>query len=258
MYGDDSSSSGAVYKDTVQIGGCSVQDQAVETATIVSSSFSADNSSSGLVGLGFSSINTVKPVTQKTWLENVIPSLLSPLFTANLKHGRVGNYNFGYIDSHEYNGSITYVPVDNSRGYWGYTTSGYAIGSGPMQIVDVAGISDTGTSLMLLDDSIVEAYYAQVEAAQYSSAYAGYVFPCTTVLPDFSFLVGNFTGVVPGSYINYAQESVTPASTGGLCYGGIQSSVEPGLSIWGDVLLKAHFVVYDYGNMQLGFASKAL
>ncbi len=57
QYADGSGASGNVGTDTVKIGGTTVTGQAVELAQKVSSTFVSDTSD-GLVGLSFSSINT--------------------------------------------------------------------------------------------------------------------------------------------------------------------------------------------------------
>lgn len=250
-YGDGSSSNGDVYEDVVSVGGVFYPNQAVESAQQVSSEFSSDSSTSGLLGLAFSSINTVSPIQQNTFFDNMKGSLASPLFTADLKKGTPGTYDFGFIDSSKYTGSIAYTSVNTANGFWEFKGSGYAVGSGAFKKLSIDAIADTGTTLLLVPDSVVSAYYAKVSGARYDSNQGGYIFPCSANLPSFTFGVGSYRGVIPGSYINYA-----PA-TGSLCFGGIQSNDGIGFSIYGDILLKAQFVVFDAGNTRLGFANKS-
>jgi hypothetical protein len=94
-----------VYNDVVSIGGVKYSGQAVESAKEVSASFTRDSLSSGLVGLAFSSINTVKPRQRKTWFDNVKSSLASPLFTVDFKYHAAGSYDFGFIDSKKHTGN---------------------------------------------------------------------------------------------------------------------------------------------------------
>lgn len=86
-YGDGSGSGGDVYNDTVTIGGLTASSQAVQCATYVSSEFTADGSLDGLLGLGFGSINTVLPLPQNTFFQNVKHVLDKPVFTADLRAG---------------------------------------------------------------------------------------------------------------------------------------------------------------------------
>ena len=229
--------------------------QAVELAETISSEFAQDQSD-GLLGLAFSSINTVTPDQQKTFFANAESGLDSPLFTANLKKGAPGSYNFGYLDNSEYTGDITYTAVDNSQGFWGFTCSGYTIGSGSAVSENIASIADTGTSLLLLPDDVVAAYYGQVDGAENNQQQGGYTFDCSATLPDISLAIAGYNAVVPGSYINYA-----PISDGSsTCFGGLQSSAGVGVNIFGDVFLKSQFVVFSdaSGGPQLGFAAKNL
>lgn len=94
-YGDGSTAEGVVYADTVVVGAVTATSQAVEAATSVSSAFMADVASDGLVGLAFSSINTVQPTQQTTFFDTVKSSLKAPVFTALLKKGAAGSYDFG-------------------------------------------------------------------------------------------------------------------------------------------------------------------
>lgn len=109
---------------------------------------------------------------------------------------------------------------------------------------------DTGTTLLYLPVDVVTAYYTQIVGAFFDAEYAAWLFPCTSVVPDFTFGIGAYRGVVPGKYIIYE-----PLGDD-LCYGGIQITPEPGLSIFGDILLKAQFVVFDHAIPRVGFANK--
>lgn len=250
-YGDGSSASGDVYTDVVSIGGVKVTGQAVETASKISSEFVSD-AADGLVGLAFSSINTVSPTSQNTWFDNAKSSLNSGLFAANLKYEAAGAYDFGALKSASYKGSIAYTSVDSSQGFWSFTASGFSVGGDSSSSTSLTGIADTGTTLLLLDDSVVSAYYNAISGASYDSSQGGYTFDCSITPPDFAFTVGSNTITIPGQYMNYA-----PAS-GSNCFGGIQSDSGIGFAIFGDIALKAAYVVFDESNLRLGWASKSL
>lgn len=393
-YGDGSSSSGDVYKDTVTIGNLTVSDQAVEVATTVSAEFTEDDSMAGLVGLAMSSLNTVTPTAQKTWFDNIKASLSSSLFTANLNHEADGTYGFGFIDESAYTGTMYYadlITTGSYGGYWTFAASGYAVGDGssttsssgssstgtssgagssstgsassgtgstgtgssgtgssgtgtssssgsstsggfggsgsgyggygsgygssssdgsdsnafgasgsdssssdsssdslgdllsglesefgssgfgfkekkavtgtktttPKRTVTltdtaITGIADTGTTLAMLPDAVVSAYYAQVSGAEESQTEGGWVFPCTATLPSFTFGVGEGQITIPADYMNY----MAVDQSGDSCYGGIQSDSDIGMAIFGDVALKAAYVVFDAAGSRVGWAAK--
>ncbi|KIX97696.1 uncharacterized protein Z520_06474 [Fonsecaea multimorphosa CBS 102226] len=255
-YGDGSSASGNVYTDTVDVGGTTVTGQAVELAEQISSQFEQDTDSDGLLGLAFSSINTVTPQQQTTFFQTAINEgvLEQNVFTADLKKGAPGSYDFGFIDSSKYTGDITYTPVDNSNGFWEITGTGYQVGNGKFQSASIDAIADTGTTLLLMDDDIVSAYYDQVDGAEYDNSQGGYTFDCSADLPDFAVGIGSYHAVIPGSFMNYS-----PVSDGSsTCFGGLQSNEGIGQSIYGDIFLKAVFAVFDNDNLQFGVAAKDL
>jgi hypothetical protein len=204
-YGDGSGAAGNVGTDTVNIGGATVTSQAIELATAVSASFVADTQSNGLVGLAFSKLNTVKPTKQKTFFDNLLPSLAEPVFTADLRAAAVGAYEFGKIDATKFTGALQYAPINTTQGFWQFSSQKFQVGTG--KVMTVAGgqaIADTGTTLMLVSPAIVNAYYSQVTGAVNSAQVGGVVYPCTSVLPDLSVDVGGgYMAVVAGKFINF-------------------------------------------------------
>ncbi|KAI9844603.1 MAG: hypothetical protein M1837_005455 [Sclerophora amabilis] len=251
QYGDQSAVTGTVGTDTVDIGGSTVEGQAIELATRLSDSLATDVNNDGLVGLAFSSINTVQPQPQKTFFANVMNDLDLPVFTAALKHATPGSYDFGLIDRSKYSGNISYVSVDSSQGFWQFTPDDIKIGG-----QSVGGgaplIADTGTSLLLLDDSIVDAYYSQVQGASVDPAQGGYTFRCEADLPDLPIeMTKDYTAKISGQDLNYASVN------GEECFGGLQSNQGEKVQILGGPLFRSQFVVFDAGNMQLGFAEHA-
>lgn len=244
-YGDQSSSSGNVYTDNVAVGATTFAGQAVELAEQVSTQFQQDSENDGLLGLAFDKLNTVKPVQQKTFFTNVIPTLSSPLFTVDLKKGAPGTFDFGFVDANKHTGQVTYVDVDSSQGFWTFDST--------VNGTPISGIADTGTTLLYLPDNIVNSYYRSVRGARNDQQQGGYTYPCNANLPSITFNIGGYNAVVPGSYVNYAPVD----ESGTTCFGGIQSSSGIGINIFGDIFLKSQFVVFENGGSpRLGFAAK--
>ena len=217
QYGDGSKASGTVGFDTVEIGGLTAQKQCVELANQVSQSFMQETNTDGLLGLAFSSINQVSPQQQKTFWENVMDDLEQPLFTVNLEQDNSGTYEFGAIDSSKFTGSLNYAAVDNSEGFWQIGTSSFTVGGSQHDCSSCnPTIVDTGTSLLILDDQVVQAYYSQVNGAQLSGG--TWVYPCSTTPADFGWTIGNgYTAVIKGADLTFEK---VPQSD--LCVGGIQ------------------------------------
>ena len=207
-YGDNSNAAGTVGTDTVNIGGAIVKSQAVELATSVSQEFVQDTASNGLVGLAFSILNTVKTAAQKTFFDNVSPTLQEPVLTANLKHATPGAYEFGKIDTTQFDGPLHWTAVDESSGFWQFPSSSFAVGNGSVQhnAQNNPAIADTGTSLLLLDQSVVNGYYSQVQGAAMSTQEGGVIFPCSSSLPDLKIAMGSdYMATIPGNLLTFSQ-----------------------------------------------------
>ena len=222
-YGDDTFLTGYVAKDTVTVANIPAFDQTIALPTSFSDGI-IDDPSDGILGLGFQSLNSIcsnrgssgGPISsrcpegyvrdpQPTWFETARSSLQSGVFAVNFKFGTKGYYDFGSYDTSAFKGQLNYVPINNAKGYWQFQSRSYRVG-GTGQAVGFDGrdgIADSGTSLLKLDDTVVQAYYAKVKGAQNDES--GWVFPCDADLPDLDIALGNYLATVEGKAINYAE-----------------------------------------------------
>ncbi|KAJ5636430.1 aspergillopepsin A-like aspartic endopeptidase [Penicillium longicatenatum] len=255
-YGDLSYASGSLAKDTVSIGGAEVKNQVFGLPTKVSSSFISDTYSNGMVGLSFSSINSFDPGPQKTFFDNIAPDLELPVFTSLLR-SEGGLYEFGTIDHSLYTGKMRNISVDSSNGFWQFNTTGYGVNSNGSTTVgsNSTAICDTGTTLMLVTPDIVSLFYSAVNGSGYLNSVGGYVYPCDTDLPDLTIGIGHdMNATIPGSALGYEQVGTNTTTGKTICYGGVQSSAGSDFQIFGDIFLKAFYVVFDQRGPSLGIA----
>ena len=265
LYGDGTSASGNVGTDTVDVGGATVASQAVQMATSVSPAFAKDTHLSGMLGLAFSHLSTVRPAKQKTFFENVMPSLAQPLFTADLRRDTTGAYEFGRIDDSKFAGGLFWVPTYTGRGFWEVSTAGFMVAGSSTTLPAAQAIVDTGTTLMLVSRQMTEGYYRHVPGAVELPAAGGMTFPCNSSLPDLYLDVGGrYTARIRGEDINFGvvkddSRFMSIWLLGGVlttpivCFGGIQRTMSV-LQVWGDVFFRSQFVVFHGGNHSLGMA----
>jgi len=181
---------------------------------------------------------------QKTFFDNVLPSLAQPVFTADLKEDGTGFYQFGTIDTSKFNGELTWVAVNSSNGFWQFPSPSITIGG--QQKNNLGGspaIADTGTSLLIVDEAVAQQYYSQVPNSGYSYYVGGYIFPCAqaATLPSFGVAIGsnNYMVMILPSLLNYAPVTST------WCYGGIQSNQGYALQIYGDIMFRSAFFAFQ-------------
>ncbi|EXJ55653.1 hypothetical protein A1O7_08582 [Cladophialophora yegresii CBS 114405] len=256
-YGDGSSASGPVGVDELDIGGATVAAQAIGLPDTVADSFVTDSASNGLVGLAFSQLNTIEPQQQKTFFDNILPDLTLPVFTAQLKSGEVGSYEFGNIDQTAFTGQLTTTPVDSSRGFWEVDSASFAVQGVQEtgQIANGKAIVDTGTSLMLVPDEMLVAYWNTVDGAQLSQDAGGVIFPCDTALPDLQVAIGDsYMATISGDGMNFANVGRDTQTGQQFCFGGLQSNQGIPFAIYGDVFFKSQFVVFDGSGPSISIA----
>ncbi|KAF3760562.1 aspartyl proteinase [Cryphonectria parasitica EP155] len=264
-YGDGSSASGDVGTDTVNIGGVTITNQSVELAKTAAAQF-ISGTGDGLLGLAFPSINTItksgQADPQNTPVANMIsqgdiPSdaqLFTSAFYSSRDQAANSFYTFGYIDTDLVgSNTIHYTDIDNSEGFWMFDSTTYTIAGTQGTQASNQAICDTGTTLCLLADEVVEALYDAIPGSKYDETQQGYLFPTSVTadqLPDFSVAVGDqeFT-------IQKEDLAFTVASEG-YWYGGVQSRGDNPFDILGDVFLKSVYVIWDQGNTRLGLVPK--
>ncbi|KAL1902922.1 hypothetical protein Sste5346_000834 [Sporothrix stenoceras] len=265
-YGDDSSASGDVGTDVLNLGGLEIPNQSVELAKKVSAEF-AQNEGDGLLGLAFSKINTVtkshssKP--QKTPVENLVANNTLPtdaqLFTScfySERDNKQSFYTFGFIDQDLVTASgkdIAWTPVDNSQGFWQVASTSATVAGKSIARSGNSAIVDTGTSLCMVSDDVCKALYASIPGASYDSSQQAYTFPDSVTvsqLPAFSVAIGDTQFVIQPEDLVYGD------AQDGVYYGGIQSRGDLSFDILGDVFLKSIYAIWDIGNTRFGAVPK--
>lgn len=218
------------------------------------------NTGDGLLGLAFSMLNTVQDGDeadpQATPLENLIKQNLIPnetaLFTSAFYSSRDADtsksfYTFGFIDQELVNKSgeqIFWVEIDNSDGFWAFSSESVSINGESIPTSSNTAIADTGTTLALMSDEVVDALYAQIPGATYDWVNQGYIFPISTTLADlpaFQVAIGEKEFLIQKEDLAFA-----PTDDGKSWYGGVQSRGGLPYDILGDTFLKSIYAVSCY------------
>jgi aspergillopepsin I len=246
-FGDEVS--GVVYLDTVKAGPVVAHKQAVQAATVIQAEFASD----GILGLAFSTINTVKPKKQKTLFETLLPTLKKKVFAANLRvDGKPATWDFGYIDTTKFKGKVAYTPVVSTK-YWSMNVSSYAVGKGTFTSKNKVGevIVDSGTSLVYLPEAVVNDYYSHIKGYKLKEG-GSRTYPCNSTVPDFHLKIDSTTLTIPGRDVNYTVYDPNI----GLCTGAITSQLNNKYSVLGNLFMKNYYVVHSQEDAtpKLGFA----
>ncbi|CCC10826.1 unnamed protein product [Sordaria macrospora k-hell] len=259
QYGDGSTASGTVGTDVITLGGLQIKNQAIELAKKVSSAFSSGEAD-GLLGLAFSTINTIesdgKPDPQPTPVENMISQDDIPkdaeLFTSAFysarddKSAEKSFYTFGWVDEELVKSSgqeVAWTPIDNSEGFWKFPSESAAINGENVPVDGNTAIADTGTTLALVSDT----------APSTSYQYQGYLIPSTITtdqLPELSVAVGG------KQFIIQKEDLLLAPADKDHWYGGVQSRGTMPFDILGDTFLKSIYAIWDQGNSRFGAVPK--
>ena len=113
--------SGPVYRDDLTVG---VRvDQMPFGVAGRSEKVTPGEFSSGVLGLGFRSLNSIQPDPQGTFMDFLQPSLSNPVFTTDFKTDGTGSLKFGRIDGRKYRGDLVRLQISDTANYADFWTS---------------------------------------------------------------------------------------------------------------------------------------
>ncbi|KAL5601134.1 uncharacterized protein BROUX77_005383 [Berkeleyomyces rouxiae] len=253
--------SGIGYVETVSIGGLEVRDQTIQVAQTAPSHFNDFQSVSGVLGFALSASGKKTFYPDFGLFENALFNLGQDVITVDMKHCSTGRIDIGMIEELAYNGFIGYSKVVAEGNYWNFTAQ--ILGDFDVKNLDynkIKGqglekvVADSASDLLMLPTKYIEEYYQEVDRAFYSKIDGGYVFPCDSKLPDFTFMSGNTRIAIPGRYLklNHVDKEFD------ICFEALQSSEELGINILGGPAFKSAFVVFNPMKSESGWARKDL
>lgn len=145
------------------------------------------------------------------------------------------------------------MDIDNSEGFWQFPSTSATVNGKTITLSDNTAIADTGTTLALVSDEVVDALYAAIPGAKYDEQQQGYLIPTSikaNQLPDFTVAVGY------KQFTIQKEDLVFAIASEGYWYGGVQSRGDNPFDILGDTFLKSVYAIWDQGNTRLGFVPK--
>ncbi|GAA5935111.1 uncharacterized protein JCM15063_003152 [Sporobolomyces koalae] len=251
-YGDGSATQGAVYTDSVTVGGMTINTQTFGVANSLTSDF-ANDPYDGLMGMAFSSISTLGASTVFETLTNQA-NLAANQFSFHLASAGSELY-LGGLDPSKYTaGSTKYYPVTNA-GYWLLDAKVNVGGQQVAKVGKVSAIIDTGTSVIVAPTADAAAFWAQVpNSGSYGGGY--YTYDCASP-PSVSFSFGSSFAeqwAVSGSSWNLGK--VSSGST--RCVGAVVGA-DIGINGWilGDAFLENVYATFDLQAKAVGFSDLA-
>ncbi|KAG0193505.1 hypothetical protein DFQ28_004838 [Apophysomyces sp. BC1034] len=247
-YGDGSRANGILGTDVVNLGGLVIQNQTIGLANHTQGD-PQSNAVSGILGLAFDTLTSVSGV--QTPVDNLVAQNLTdePIFGVFLgkasEGGGGGEYVFGGYNSSHVDGELTGIEVDNSDGFYSVGVDSLSVGStsigGPFN-----GILDTGSTLLLLPDSIANGVASQYNATENSDG--SYTIGCdSSTFQPIALTLGGKQFYVPVDSIIWYKQQEDQCIAG---FGSIDSSV----AIIGDTFLKNNYVIFYQAGPEVWIA----
>ncbi|KAM0301002.1 hypothetical protein HYE67_004713 [Fusarium culmorum] len=260
-YIDGTHADGIVYLDTVRLGSFELKNTPIQSAQIIAARFESETGVTGIMGLAKTLPSNVEPPTPSL-LDKLRPLLDKAVFTVDLRRNATGRFDFGYVDESRAKDKISWVSTRNDSHHWDVTFDMTAW-TGARRVWmsrSFEATIDTGTTLIFLPADLAGAYWNDVPNMRINPDLGdAFTFPCEFAdeLPDLLFKVPKTEHVlkIPGRYLRYSTVDDDPE----YCWGGMQSADGlGGVTIIGDMAIKAWYVAFDLETNKVGFANKEL
>lgn len=193
--------------------------------------------------------------TQPSFFEVIREKLDQPLFTVEVHtaDNSKGTLNFGFVDESKYTGNLSKVPVEPSKTNW--IVDGISFGANGKNIsskLTQTNFDTGGLGFATEDVQAVASYWADVTGASQQTD-GIWVYPCTTVPPDFTFDFENgVSSSISGAVMNPNHYIVPNNET--YCYGGVQAEPGSGSTNAGDQFFVTNFMVFNFEEPSISFA----
>ncbi|KAL1747639.1 aspartic peptidase domain-containing protein [Schizophyllum fasciatum] len=249
-YGDGSTVSGPIRKDTVTVAGVAAENQFFSPVSELSDSF-ADDPIDGILGMAYPTISNLKQ---------------DPWFTNAQKQGAVASNSFGFYMAEKgselfiggtnqdlYTGDFEYHETDPSEGYW-LTTGATLNVDGQAAASDFETIIDSGTTIMYGPPEVVKQVYSNIQGSTtYDESNGMYTFPCDSA-PKVAFNWGGKDWEVTSENFNLGKTQAGSSD----CVGALAGQdLGLGDNTWliGDAFMKNVYTVFDFEQNAVGFAA---
>ncbi|KAJ3183084.1 hypothetical protein HDU87_007506 [Geranomyces variabilis] len=232
--------SGEIYQGTYQVGSLTAQNGYLGVST---SETGFDDPADGLFGLAFAQLSNIGQATDGNAPIDAL-GVKSFAFALTNDASQDGELSLSGADSSKYSGSFNYLPL-NAETYWQFSTSGAtaSVNGKSFKFSTTNAIADSGTTLVIVDDSVASSIYKAVGADSQGNIDCG----VANSGPAISFKLGGKSYSIPAS--------VWVFNAGDQCICGVQGGAsDAGVVIFGDVFMRQYYTLFDVTNKRVGFA----
>ncbi|RUP51907.1 aspartic peptidase domain-containing protein [Jimgerdemannia flammicorona] len=266
---------GYIGTDTLSFGGgvVKIKNQTIGVGNDVST-MNTDGGVDGIIGFGPDPLTKgtnsqgkelLTPLTMLKQQGLINKRLFSVYFQPVLKGKSQmwnGELTLGDLpEASRYKAPITWVPLTKksyANRYWGIDIDAITLDGKPLA-TKKSGIVDTGTTLIIVDNTVTKALYAKIKGSRFDASSQLYFLPCKNLkaLPRFGFTIGGVSfSLSPSEYTVPQWQNNDWAVMPDECISYIvgQSSMDGIDVIIGQKFLERHISIYDVDKRRVGLA----